>query len=192
MGGGPPVALGPPQVGRRSPRAGRPAASAGAVTRGSSWASCGREETGLRHPAFTGRVPANWFSASSTADKKSSSSNSSSTANSFCRLHAMATASRLRPRLGRTDPDSRGRRGFGLGPRGRVRFLATVSLGRGRREASRKPRWRPKEGGREAGVWLPRPRSKPPPLSVSALLKGRTYFFPADTKALHRGLPPQP
>ena len=71
VGGGPPVALGPPQVGRRSPRAGRPAASAGAVTRGSSWASCGREETGLRHPAFTGRVPANWFSASSTADKKS-------------------------------------------------------------------------------------------------------------------------
>ena len=65
------MALGPPQVGRRRPRAGRPAASAGAVTRGSRWASCGREETGLRHPAFTGCEPANWFSASSTADKKS-------------------------------------------------------------------------------------------------------------------------
>ena len=70
-GGGSPVALGLPQVGRRSPRAGGPSASAGAVTRGSSWASCGREETGLRHPAFIGREPANWFSASSTADKKS-------------------------------------------------------------------------------------------------------------------------
>jgi len=42
------------------------------------------------------------------------------------------------------------------------------------------------------GGWLPRPRSKPPPLSVSALLKGQTYFFPADPKALHRGLPLQP
>ena len=104
----------------------------------------------------------------------------------------MAIASRLGPRLGRTDPESRGRRGFGLGPRRRVRVRATVSLGRGRREHSLQPRLGPKEGGREPGGWLPRPRSKPPPLSVSALLKGRIYIYPADTKALHRGLPPQP
>lgn len=45
--------------------------------------SCGLEETGVRWPAFPGSAPEKWFSAFSTADKKSSSSNSSSTANSF-------------------------------------------------------------------------------------------------------------
>lgn len=44
----------------------------------------------------------------------------------------------------------------------------------------------------EAGGRRPRPRSKRPPLSVSALLKGQTYFSPADAKALHRRLPPRP
>lgn len=66
------------EVGRRSPRADRRKASEGAEGPDGNCPedcacteSCGLEETGLRHPAFTGREPANWFSASSTADKKS-------------------------------------------------------------------------------------------------------------------------
>ena len=73
--GGPLEASGMLEVERRSPRAGRPKASEGAVEHDgrcledcACTVSCGLEETGLRHPAFT---PANWFSASSTADKKS-------------------------------------------------------------------------------------------------------------------------
>ena len=65
-------------VGRWSPGAGRSTASEGAGGHGSSCpearacaASCGREETGRRHPVVTGPEPANWFSAFSTADKKS-------------------------------------------------------------------------------------------------------------------------
>lgn len=76
--GGALAALGMPEVGRRSPGAGRPEASEEAVGHDGSCvedrtctASCGLEETGLRHPAVTGLGPANWFSASSTADKKS-------------------------------------------------------------------------------------------------------------------------
>lgn len=76
--GGPLTALSMLEVGRRSPRAGRPKSSEGAVGRDGSCledcactVSCGLEGTGLRHPAFIGSKPANWFSASSTADKKS-------------------------------------------------------------------------------------------------------------------------
>lgn len=66
------------EVGRRSPRVGRSTASEEAGGHDGSGpedracaVSCGLEETGLRHPAFIGPEPANWFSASSTADKKS-------------------------------------------------------------------------------------------------------------------------
>lgn len=72
------MALGTLEVGRWSPRADRPKASEGAVGHDGNCpedcacaVSCSLEETGLRHPAFIGREPANWFSASSTADKKS-------------------------------------------------------------------------------------------------------------------------
>lgn len=93
---------------------------------------------------------------------------------------------RLRCRPGQcfgwTDPDSRGRRGFGLGPREGWDSQGAVSLGRGRREASRKPRWRLTEGGREAGVWLPRPRSKPPPPEASPPLKGADWLSSLPTQ----------
>lgn len=76
--GGHLTALSVLQVGRWSPRAGRPEASEEVVGLDgrcledcACTVSCGLEDTGLRHPAFIGREPAHWFSASSTADKKS-------------------------------------------------------------------------------------------------------------------------
>jgi hypothetical protein len=67
------MALDPLRLGRQVPNAGRLKTSEGAgeCNDCACTVSWSLEETGLRRPAFTGRAPTNWFSASSTADKKS-------------------------------------------------------------------------------------------------------------------------